>query len=59
MTDPQLAEELRQLIWDNQTHANFTYYGDMLLRDDHGTSHLSVLAPNGDAVAVTSTINYK
>ena len=24
---------------------------------DHGTAHVSVLAPNGDAVAVTTTIN--
>jgi gamma-glutamyltranspeptidase len=58
MTSPWYAEILRQLIWNNITH-NFTYYGkDTVVNSDSGTSHLSVLAPNGDAVGVTTTINY-
>lgn len=24
---------------------------------DHGTAHINILAPNGDAIAVTSSIN--
>ena len=33
------------------------YGGDFEINQEDGTSHTSVLAPNGDAVAVTSTIN--
>ena len=33
------------------------YGGDFEINKEDGTSHTSVLAPNGDAVAVTSTIN--
>jgi len=25
--------------------------------DDHGTAHVSIIAPNGDAAAITSTVN--
>ena len=57
MVDAAFAEGLRQKIMDDKIYPNFTYYG--LLPDDHGTAHLSVLAPNGDAVSVTSTINYR
>lgn len=36
-----------------------TYYGAVLSQTlDHGTAHLSVLAPNGDAVALTGSLNY-
>ena len=58
MTNQTFAELLRQKIWDNQTHRNASYYGKLQFERDHGTSHLSVLSPNGDAVALTSTINY-
>ena len=59
MLEPATGEYLRHRIWDNQTHDNQSYYGDFFMKVDHGTSHLSVLAPNGDAVSLTSTINYR
>ena len=47
-----------QNINDSYTVNNASHYGaDFFAPEDHGTTHLSVLAPNGDAVAVTSTIN--
>ena len=58
MTNQTFAETLRQKIWDNETHSNASYYGNFRFAKDYGTSHLSVLSPNGDAVALTSTINY-
>ncbi|CAH1233823.1 GGT1 [Branchiostoma lanceolatum] len=57
MTSRAYAESLRLKINDSRTY-NYTYYGpSYAMPPDGGTSHLSVLAPNGDAVAVTSTIN--
>ena len=38
----------REFYWANQSSP----------KDDHGTTHISVIASNGDAVGVTSTINY-
>ena len=58
MTNQTFAELLRQKIWNNQTHSNASYYGNFQLEKDHGTSHLSILSPDGDAVALTSTINF-
>ncbi|XP_058055488.1 glutathione hydrolase 1 proenzyme-like [Anopheles bellator] len=60
MTDPQFATFIRQhLIDDNATHTDFKYYGaEFADVKDQGTAHICVLAPNGDAVSATSTINY-
>ncbi|XP_071051824.1 glutathione hydrolase 1 proenzyme-like isoform X2 [Onthophagus taurus] len=33
------------------------YFGVYEQPEDHGTAHISILAPNGDAISVTSTIN--
>lgn len=33
------------------------YFANNSIREDHGTSQISILAPNGDAVAMTSTVN--
>ena len=49
-----------QQINDDYTVNEPTFYnGNSFVPDDHGTGHTSVIAPNGDAVSVTSTINVK
>lgn len=59
LTSDKYVEETRAKIFDNKTFSDPQYYGgDYALKEDHGTAHISVLAPNGDAVSVTSTINY-
>lgn len=62
MLEEATADDMRGRITDNQTFPS-EYYIDLFngLRQgahDHGTSHLSVLAENGDAVAMTNSINY-
>ena len=58
LTSEEEALATYRKINDSQTANDPKYYGgDFQLKDDHGTSHTSVLAPNGDAVAVTSTVN--
>ena len=60
MLNVSTAENMFSRIDDNQTH-DPDYYMDPLLpgvaAHDRGTSHLSVLDENGDAVSLTSTIN--
>ena len=59
MLKPQLADKLHKLIQDDLTHDNVSYYARFFSDADYGTTHLAVLAKNGDAVSVTSTINYR
>ncbi|XP_066271491.1 glutathione hydrolase 1 proenzyme-like [Branchiostoma lanceolatum] len=57
LTSDDYADSLRHRITDSTTH-DYRYYGpSFVLPEDGGTSHVSVLAPNGDAVSVTSTVN--
>lgn len=52
------AEEIRQKIKDKWTNNDPKYYGAVTATPtDSGTAHVSVLAPDGSAVSVTSTIN--
>lgn len=58
LIDPAFAAEMRELILDDVTFTDVHYYGANFTNvEDHGTAHISVIAPNGDVVSVTSTIN--
>ncbi|CAH3149698.1 unnamed protein product [Porites lobata] len=58
MMSLKLADELRQHITDRETH-DPSYYGTPRYHVPikTGTTHLAVLAANGDAVSLTSTVN--
>ncbi|XP_063705472.1 glutathione hydrolase 1 proenzyme-like [Culicoides brevitarsis] len=59
LTNTDYADSVRSLISDVETFNDYEHYGANFsyVPDDHGTAHISVLHPNGDAVAATSTIN--
>ncbi|KAK3728893.1 hypothetical protein QZH41_010184 [Actinostola sp. cb2023] len=57
ITDPDFGEALRLKIYDNKTFTDYRHYGNYYSANDGGTSHMSLLAPNGDAVSATTTIN--
>ena len=57
-----MVQELLEIIFqncpDNRTEQDPLKYGaEYYSSDDHGTAHVSILAPNGDAISATSTIN--
>lgn len=59
MLDPKRGDDLRDRIRDSKTYKNVSYYADSFSNADYGTTHVAVLALNGDAVSVTTTINMR
>ena len=58
MTSDAYAADTFSKIYDAFTVNNASYYGaDYAPNEDHGTAHVSILAPNGDAVSLTATTN--
>ncbi|KFB46133.1 hypothetical protein ZHAS_00014179 [Anopheles sinensis] len=52
------ARYIYETMSDNSTRSDFEHYGAEFANvPDQGTAHVSILAPNGDAIAVTSTVN--
>nr|CAH7746494.1 unnamed protein product [Callosobruchus chinensis] len=52
------AKDIRTLITDCSTFNSMSYYGaNLSFEEDKGTSNIVILAPNGDAIVVTSGIN--
>ncbi|XP_062138220.1 scoloptoxin SSD14 isoform X1 [Drosophila sulfurigaster albostrigata] len=60
LNNPENAANKRAKINDSHVLEGPHEYGAQFstTEDPYGTSHLAVLAPNGDAVSVTSSINY-
>ncbi|XP_064556636.1 glutathione hydrolase 1 proenzyme [Drosophila montana] len=60
LTSPTFAASIAKLIDDTKTYNSSEHYGalsDIQSRNEHGTSHISVLH-NNDAVSVTSSLNF-
>lgn len=57
MTLDFFADDIRSKISDNTTHPESYYDQEYFNPDKQGTTHLSIIAEDGSAVSVTSTIN--
>ena len=59
MSSERWAANAFAKISDKTTYNSSSFYGGdfEVVPGDHGTAHVSVLGPKGDAVSVTSTVN--
>ncbi|XP_048051609.1 glutathione hydrolase 1 proenzyme-like [Megalobrama amblycephala] len=57
ITSDSFANYIRNKINDDIKQNTYNYKYDHYMDKDHGTSHLSIIAEDGSAVAVTSSIN--
>ncbi|XP_022774920.1 glutathione hydrolase 1-like isoform X2 [Durio zibethinus] len=57
MLSPKFAQELKKTIFDNMTFGPSHYGGRWNQIDDHGTSHVSIVDSERNAVSMTNTVN--
>jgi gamma-glutamyltranspeptidase/glutathione hydrolase/leukotriene-C4 hydrolase len=58
LTSKDFAMQVIQQISDTRTYTDPGHYGARTEGvENHGTAHINILAPDGSAVSVTSTIN--
>lgn len=57
MLSPKFAEELKKTILDNMTFDPSHYGGRWGQINDHGTSHLSIIDHEQNAISMTTTVN--
>ncbi|KAF8386112.1 hypothetical protein PRIPAC_75254 [Pristionchus pacificus] len=57
LTDPSAAKKFAAKIRDEGPQDDKVYGAQGYVKEDHGTSHVSVIDEQGNAVAVTSSIN--
>ncbi|CAG7822031.1 unnamed protein product [Allacma fusca] len=54
----EYLDEIHDKIKTDSTSNKWEDYGaEFYQKDDHGTSHVSIVGENGDAISVTSTVN--
>ncbi|XP_053677924.1 glutathione hydrolase 1 proenzyme-like [Anopheles nili] len=59
LTSPEYADAIRNRIDDRLTRKHpMDYDGQFFTPNNDGTAHISILAPSGDAVSVTSSVNF-
>ncbi|XP_062149020.1 glutathione hydrolase 1 isoform X2 [Alnus glutinosa] len=57
MLSHKFAKELKKTIYDNMTFDPGHYGGRWNQIHDHGTSHMSIVDPERNAISMTSTVN--
>ncbi|GKV25306.1 hypothetical protein SLEP1_g34763 [Rubroshorea leprosula] len=57
LLSPKFAEELKKTIFDNMTFDSSYYGGRWNQTFDHGTSHVSIVDVERNAVSMTNTVN--
>jgi gamma-glutamyltranspeptidase/glutathione hydrolase/leukotriene-C4 hydrolase len=59
LLSPEYAQSVKKLIDDSKTFDDIDKYSvKFIAPDDDGTSHISIIAADGDAISVTNSINY-
>lgn len=59
MLSDEYAHRIRNVVDDNNSFLDTKHYASKYVTpENHGTSHISIITATGDAVSITSSINY-